>query len=275
MQNIHSSIRRLLKSVSAAVILIGSVCGGGIIAAGTATPAMACGDGPFLGQICTFAFGYCPQNFLPADGALVSVTQNSALFALLGVTYGGNGSSTFALPDLRGRGVAGVGQGTGLSTPVVLGQPLGQQSLIMTQQQMPMHTHGAAFTGGGGGDRTVNIPAQPGTLVAVPQLLAKQVSGAAAVMTGSFLGQGGTGVTSATIYVDKDSPASTAALSGLTVGLTGNAAIPAFSFTVPSGFTSGAVTVQAAGGSQPVSTQSPALGMTQCIATSGIYPSRP
>src|SRR5262249_1121620 len=64
--------------------------------------AQACGIQPFLGEICTFAFNLCPLGFLPADGRLLAVSLNTALFSLLGTTYGGNGVTTFGLPDLRG-----------------------------------------------------------------------------------------------------------------------------------------------------------------------------
>lgn len=74
----------------------------------------ACFDTPFLGEICTFTFGFCPQGFLPANGQLLSIAQNQALFSLLGTSFGGNGQTTFAVPDLRGATTMGTGQGVGL-----------------------------------------------------------------------------------------------------------------------------------------------------------------
>ena len=81
----------------------------------------ACAEQPFLGEICTFTFGFCPQGFLPANGQLLPINQNQALFFLLGTSFGGDGQTTFAVPDLRGRTVLGTGQGVGLPN-IALGQ---------------------------------------------------------------------------------------------------------------------------------------------------------
>ena len=78
-----------------------------------ARPAEACSQ-PFVGQICTFAFSYCPQGFAQAAGQLLPIQNNVELFSLLGNTYGGDGRTNFALPDLRGRTAIGTGQGLGL-----------------------------------------------------------------------------------------------------------------------------------------------------------------
>ena len=78
-----------------------------------ARPAEAsCGITPFIGQICTFAFNFCPRGFAPADGSLLSISENTALFALIGNLYGGDGQTTFALPDLRGRTTVGANDNT-------------------------------------------------------------------------------------------------------------------------------------------------------------------
>lgn len=70
----------------------------------------ACQGTPYLGEICTFAFGKCPTGFVPADGRLLPISSNLALFSLLGTNFGGDGISNFAVPDLRGATVVGVGQ---------------------------------------------------------------------------------------------------------------------------------------------------------------------
>ena len=69
---------------------------------------------PFIGQIMQVAFNFAPRNWATCDGQLMTISQNSALFSLLGTMFGGNGSVTFGLPDLRGRSMAHVGQGLGL-----------------------------------------------------------------------------------------------------------------------------------------------------------------
>jgi microcystin-dependent protein len=113
--------------------------------ASTSLPVAACGSQPFVGEICTFAFNFCPQGFAETSGQLLDISQNTALFSLLGTTYGGNGQTTFALPDLRGRLVVGAGAGAGL-TSVALGEKGGQQSVTLTSANLPTHTHGAATT---------------------------------------------------------------------------------------------------------------------------------
>ncbi len=97
----------------------------------------------FMGQIILFAGNFAPRNYMLCDGRTLAISQYSALFSILGTTYGGNGQSTFALPDLRGRGPVGAGQGPGLQQ-VDLGLPLGQENTTLTINQMPSHTHGTA-----------------------------------------------------------------------------------------------------------------------------------
>jgi microcystin-dependent protein len=96
---------------------------------------------PFLGQIQLFAFGWAPQGWALCDGRLLAISSNTALFSLLGTTYGGDGRTTFALPDLRGRVPLGQGQGPGLSN-YDLGEVGGSESVTVTTQQLPSHNHG-------------------------------------------------------------------------------------------------------------------------------------
>jgi microcystin-dependent protein len=95
---------------------------------------------PFLGQICTFGFNFAPRNWATCDGQLLSIAQNTALFSLLGTTYGGNGQVTFALPDLRGRAPLHQGNGPGL-TPRVMGEESGSENVTLLITEMPMHNH--------------------------------------------------------------------------------------------------------------------------------------
>ena len=90
---------------------------------------------PFISEMRAFAFGFCPVGWVPANGAEMQISENEALFSLLGTTYGGNGQSTFGLPDLRGR--MPVGRGVGYS----LGQRGGAEATTITISQMPAHTH--------------------------------------------------------------------------------------------------------------------------------------
>jgi len=94
---------------------------------------------PFVGEIRMVGFNYAPPGWAFCDGQIMSIQQNSALFALLGTTYGGNGQTTFGLPDLRGRGAVGKGSGPGL-TPVAQGEMSGREAVTLTTAQLPVHT---------------------------------------------------------------------------------------------------------------------------------------
>jgi microcystin-dependent protein len=97
---------------------------------------------PFLAEIMIFAGNFAPRGWAFCDGQVLSIAQNTALFALLGTTYGGNGITTFALPDLRGRAPVHVGQGPGLSA-YALGQTFGAQQVALTDAHAASHTHQA------------------------------------------------------------------------------------------------------------------------------------
>ncbi len=95
---------------------------------------------PFLGQIILVGFNFAPRGYAFCQGQILSIAQNTALFSLLGTTYGGNGTTTFALPDLRGRVPNGQGQGPGLSN-YTLGEVGGAETVTLVSTQMPAHTH--------------------------------------------------------------------------------------------------------------------------------------
>lgn len=98
---------------------------------------------PILGQIILFGGNFAPQGWAFCNGQLLPISQNAALFSLLGTIYGGDGVRTFALPDLRGRAPIHFGQGPGLSN-YALGQVGGQESVTLTVTEMPAHTHSVA-----------------------------------------------------------------------------------------------------------------------------------
>jgi len=97
-------------------------------------------DEPFIGTIVMFAGNFAPRGWALCNGQLLSIAQNTALFSILGTTYGGDGVSNFALPDLRGRVPIHPGQGPGLS-PYVEGQRGGAESATLTSNQLPAHSH--------------------------------------------------------------------------------------------------------------------------------------
>jgi microcystin-dependent protein len=95
---------------------------------------------PFVGEIRMFGFNFPPQGWAFCDGQLLPISQNAALFSLLGTTYGGDGVTTFALPDLRSRVPISQGQGDGLSS-YAEGQAGGTETVTLAAAQMPAHTH--------------------------------------------------------------------------------------------------------------------------------------
>ncbi len=101
----------------------------------------------FIGNIMMFGFNFAPQGWVLCQGQLFPISEYSALFALLGTTYGGDGQNTFAVPDFRGRVPIGMGQGPGLSN-ISLGQVAGSENTTLTVANMPLHTHPA----------TANVP---------------------------------------------------------------------------------------------------------------------
>jgi microcystin-dependent protein len=104
---------------------------------------------PFLGEIRTFAFNFAPQGLAMCNGQLLSISQNTALFALVGTFYGGNGTTTFALPNLQSRVGIHQGQGPGLS-PYELGEVSGAENVTLTSGQMPAHAHSVEVNGSPG-----------------------------------------------------------------------------------------------------------------------------
>src|SRR5215207_9632471 len=104
---------------------------------------------PFIGEIRMFGGNFAPRGWAFCEGQLLSIAQNTALFSILGTTYGGNGTTTFALPDLRGRVPIQPGQGPGLS-PYTLGQMSGQENVTLLITNIPAHTHTLGASGGQG-----------------------------------------------------------------------------------------------------------------------------
>ncbi len=116
---------------------------------------------PFIGQIMAVGFNFPPRGWAACEGQLLPINQNQALFSLLGTTYGGNGQTTFALPDLRGRVPISSGNGPGL-TPHTLGERSGAASVTLLQQQLPSHNHPAATASPATGNAPATAMPAPG-----------------------------------------------------------------------------------------------------------------
>ncbi len=117
---------------------------------------------PFIGEIRMFGGNFAPRGFAKCDGQLLAISQNNALFALLGTTYGGDGETTFGLPDLRGRLPIHLGQGPGLSNRTI-GQKAGAETATSVASPMPVHGHAVQGTTNPGDS---NNPAGKGPAVA-------------------------------------------------------------------------------------------------------------
>jgi len=167
---------------------------------------------PFIGMCALFGFGWAPVGWALCNGQLLSISQNTALFSLLGTTYGGNGQTTFGLPDLRGRVPLHWGQGQGLSS-YDIGEVTGSETTTLTVQNLATHLHAVA----GSATATSKSPA------------------------GLVPGFNAAGAT----YAAPD----TTVMANNMIGTTGN--------------------------NQPFNIIQPVLAMCWCIATEGIYPSRP
>jgi len=96
---------------------------------------------PYIGEIRMFGGNFAPVGWAFCDGSLISISENDALFNLLGTTYGGDGQSTFGLPDLRGRLPVHQGQGPGINQSYAIGELAGVETVTLTTQQIPIHNH--------------------------------------------------------------------------------------------------------------------------------------
>jgi microcystin-dependent protein len=255
-----------------------------------ATPSYACGaSDTYMSTVCVLAWGRNDlRGYLPANGQILSISQNSALFALLGTTYGGNGQSTFALPDLRGRTIIGAGT-TPTGATYALGEAAGSPTTTLTQNNLPQHVHAtpaislASVTAAvdlskvSGGTSTVDMTPLTYTVnTAALTLKASTGPGAnASPATGNVLA---TPVTPAPkIYgtgsPDVDLKAGTfggsiaiTTAGAPTVTLAGSAAV-ALTGNIPAGQTG------IAGGSTAFSNMQPYVAMYYFIAVQGIFPS--
>jgi len=125
---------------------IGTLASSVALVAGLSVSQSAIASEPFIGQIQMVGFNFAPRGWALCDGQILSISQHTALFSLLGTTYGGDGRSTFALPDLRGRVAIHPGTGPGLSN-YRWGQRGGTETVTLTTNQMPSHSHSAVLRG--------------------------------------------------------------------------------------------------------------------------------
>ena len=134
---------------------------------------------PFLSEIRLFPFSFPPKGWAFCQGQLMAISQNTALFSLLGTIYGGNGTSTFALPDLRGRVTMSSGQGAGLSVRTQ-GDAGGEETVTLILNQLPSHQHALSAVGTMNGKNAAGDRRSP-----VSSVPAMESSGATATYSGA------------------------------------------------------------------------------------------
>lgn len=195
----------------------------------------------FIGEIMWTGATFCPVGWADADGQVLPISEFEALFSLIGTTYGGDGQTTFALPDLRGRSMVHVGQGPGLA-PMQLGQMAGAEVVTLTAQNIPGHTHTATTTLSG--------------LQVTSTLRGSTATNNAASPAGAALGvskKPGVDYVAATPNADM-------ALGSVQSSVTGGTATTTIDATNS--------------GTAPVSVRNPYLAMRACISLYGIFPVR-
>jgi microcystin-dependent protein len=250
----------------------------------------ACSQDTFMSAVCVLAWGRNDlRGFLPANGQILSISQNSALFALLGTTYGGDGQTTFALPDLRGRAIIGAGT-TRQGVSYAVGQQAGSPSVTLTSDNLPAHIHSTPATSLASVTAAVDLSKVTGgasTVDMTPVSYAANISAltlVASSATGNSIPPAPGGVLAAPpapapkIYATTGTPNVSMAAGTVggsiavtssgapTVKLAGSASV-ALTGNLPAGVTG------PTGGNTAVSTITPYLAMYYFIATQGIFPS--
>ncbi|HWB92486.1 MAG TPA: tail fiber protein [Puia sp.] len=148
---------------------------------------------PYLGEITMFACGFTPNYFTGCNGQLLPIPRNTALFSLIETTYGGNGTTTFAMPDLGGVSPLGAGQGPGLS-PRDLGEKGGESYVVLNADQMASHSHHpAALSGAKIATPANDVWSNPGNERPIPSFYASQMVNPQAMNTGLIGATGGGG----------------------------------------------------------------------------------
>ncbi len=203
---------------------------------------MACADSPYIGSICLWPINFAPDGWLFCIGQSLPVNQYQPLFSLIGIQFGGDGTKTFNLPDLRTRVPLGAQYP---QTSSYIGQKGGQAQVTLTVSQMPVHTHAASLNSSAQFSGSVALPVQNGFATGGIN------------PANNYLG---TSPTTAPIYYN--SPAPGATLAPVPISMNADTGAP--------------VTVQAAGGTTPVTIMPPYITLNYIIrVTPGIYPVRP
>jgi microcystin-dependent protein len=199
-------------------------------------------DEAFMGMIQSFAFNYAPYGWALCNGQIIAIMSNTALYSLLGTTFGGDGKTTFGLPDLQCRTLVGVGWTTGPTSTVEWGEKGGVQSVNLLLNNLPMHNH--ALVNGNGTNGTSKVTTVVST-VNNEYESAESNNGANAL---------GTSGNMPSVY--RESPSGADHIGGVISKISGSTSVVGSSATT-------------------VDVRNPFLGLYYCISTYGYYPSRP
>jgi len=145
---------------------------------------------PYVGEIRLFGFNFAPQGWQRCDGSLLAISENDALFSLIGTIYGGDGQVTFAVPDLRGRVPVHQGQGPGLSIRQ-LGEQAGTEAVTLLTTQMPAHNHAVVATSAAATTGTPGVSVIPGAVANQTMYVTDTDGGAAFPLAPQAIGPGG------------------------------------------------------------------------------------
>ncbi len=205
----------------------------------------------YLGVIEALGFSFVPRYFGSCSGGLIAISQNSALFSLLGTQFGGDGRVTFGLPDMRGRIPMGFGSGPGLP-PYIMGQRPGAEEVVLNTTHLPSHTHAHTYSGGGGGGMVVEVEvaSNSGGKKPVPD-------------EGDYIAGPGNalGTVQNNLFLDPADVTSTAAIGGVTVAGGG-------------GFDPNAFAILSSGQNYPFPLVQPSSVVNFCICMQGQFPQR-
>jgi len=209
-----------------------------VVGSGMSGLANACSPDGYIGSMNVFAGNFAIRGCALAQGQVLQISQNTALFSILGTTYGGDGRTTFALPDTRGRSVIGQGMGPGLS-PVTLGQRGGTETVTLSVANLPAHSHTATTT--------LNLSGMEAALNAYQKPSGPPVSGIEQ-------------------YIDAKKTIFTDAVP--------NVVLSPMSIDIMQGSSNATTTVDSTGSGQSINVRSPFIGMNWQIQLTGVFPPR-
>lgn len=214
-------------------------------------------DDQYLATIQMVGYNFIPRGFGSCSGSLIDIAQNTALYSLIGTYYGGNGRTTFGLPDFRGRAPVSFGTGNGMN-PIDIGQTYGAEFHTLSILEMPAHTHTADFKPTGGGAGT------PITATATVNVISGKSGNTVTDPTDAYLAQGPTAGPKSGEVFSKGTPNAVMASDAVSVNITGGGG----------GITGGSVQVDNTGSSRSFALSGPRLAVNFIICMEGTYPSR-